>query len=119
MKTGFELTSSFRVIDSARGSVNTKLFQASVTGNTYRAVLILSVGVTASTLSTAPAVIPASIPRPGERTPRSSARELRIVSYDTNRTAAFAVVPCEFDQNEVKIEERANTYDNKSRTSGI
>lgn len=47
---------------------------------TNNAVLILSVGVTASTLSTAPAVIPASIPRPADRTPHSSARELRIVS---------------------------------------
>lgn len=76
-------------------------------------------GVTASTLSTAPAVIPASIPRPGERTPRSSARELRIVSYDTNRTAAFAVVPYMFDQYEVSFGEVANTDNNKSRASGI
>lgn len=61
--------------------------------STHSAVLILSVGVTARTLSTAPAVIPARIPRLGESTPRSSERELRIVSYDTNRTAAFAAVP--------------------------
>lgn len=60
---------------------------------THSAVLILSVGVTARTLSTAPAVIPARIPRPGESTPNSSDREFLIVSYDTNLTAAFAAVP--------------------------
>lgn len=107
METRFELTSSLRVVDSAHGSVSTKKSQGFMTRSSYSAVLILSVGVTARTLSTAPAVIPASIPRPGERTPRSSARELRIVSYDTNRTAAFAVVPYIFDQYEVRIDEIA------------
>jgi len=119
METRFELTSSLRVVDSAHGSVSTKKSEGFMTRSSYSAVLILSVGVTARTLSTAPAVIPASIPRPGERTPRSSARELRIVSYDTNRTAAFAVVPFIFDQYEVRIDEIANTYNNKGRASGI
>jgi hypothetical protein len=58
---------------------------------THNAVLILSVGVTAITLSVAPATTPASIPRPGESDPFSSDNELLMV--ERNLTAALAVVP--------------------------
>lgn len=61
---------------------------------TDNAVLTLSVGVTTVILSTAPATIPARIPRPAESFPRSSEREFLIVSNERNRTAALAVVPC-------------------------
>lgn len=93
MEAGFELASPFRVVNSACESVSLNISQLPISRITDRAVLILSVGVTATTLSTAPAIIPASIPRPGESTPRSSATALRMVSYDTNLTAALAVVP--------------------------
>lgn len=61
---------------------------------TDNAVLTLSVGVTTVILSTAPATIPARIPRLAESFPRSSEREFLIVSNERNRTAALAVVPC-------------------------
>ena len=52
-----------------------------------------SVGVTATTLSTHPAAIPARIPRPGESFPFSSAKMLRMVSKDKNLTPALNAVP--------------------------
>src|SRR5690242_9521925 len=46
--------------------------------SSMRAVLTRSVGVTAATLSTAPASMPARMPLDGDKTPLSSARRLRI-----------------------------------------
>lgn len=60
---------------------------------TYSAVLMRSVGVTATTLSTHPATIPANIPRPGERDPFSSTNRFLIESKERNRTPALNVVP--------------------------
>jgi hypothetical protein len=59
----------------------------------YKAVLILSVGVTATTLSTQPAIIPANIPEPFERWPFSSASAFLIESNVKNRTDALNAVP--------------------------
>lgn len=62
-------------------------------GGAYKAVLILSVGVTATTLSTQPAIIPARIPEPFERCPFSSASAFLIESNVKNRTDALNAVP--------------------------
>lgn len=60
---------------------------------TYKAVLILSVGVTATTLSTHPAIIPARMPDDLERCPLSSARAFLMESNVRNRTDALKAVP--------------------------
>lgn len=55
--------------------------------------MILSVGVTATTLSTHPAIIPARIPDDLERCPLSSARAFLIESNVRNLTDALKIVP--------------------------
>lgn len=60
---------------------------------TYSAVLTLSVGVTATTLSTHPATIPARIPLAGVRRPSLSISLFLIESNERNRTPALKVVP--------------------------
>lgn len=62
-------------------------------GRKYRAVLILSVGVTATTLSTTPAIIPANIPDDFERWPFSSASAFLMESNVKKRTDALNAVP--------------------------
>lgn len=61
---------------------------------TYSAVLTLSVGVTATTLSTHPATIPANIPLAGVRRPSLSISLFLIESNERKRTPALKVVPC-------------------------
>lgn len=61
----------------------------------YRAVLIRSVGVTATTLSTIPASIPAKIPLAGESFPSSSISLFLIESNERNLTPALKAVPCQ------------------------
>jgi hypothetical protein len=58
-----------------------------------------SVGVTAMTLSTQPATMPARIPLPGVSLPLLSARMFRIESNDRNRTPALKAVPCHDGQS--------------------
>ena len=77
MQTGLELTIRLCVIDPVQGN-ETEVFPG--IRNTYNAVLILSVGVTARTLSTTPAAMPANSPPPAESFPCSSDKEFRIVS---------------------------------------
>lgn len=60
---------------------------------TYSAVLTLSVGVTATTLSTHPAIMPAKIPLAGVRRPSWSISLFLIESNERNRTPALKVVP--------------------------
>lgn len=60
---------------------------------TYSAVFSLSVGVTATILSTQPAAIPAMIPLPAESFPFESASAVLIVSNVKKRTLALKAVP--------------------------
>lgn len=62
----------------------------------YSAVLTLSVGFTATTLSTHPAIMPANIPFAGLRRPSLSISLLLIESNERNRTPALKVVPYEY-----------------------
>ena len=61
--------------------------------NTHSAVLIRSVGVTATMLSTVPAIMPASIPREVDSLPASSIRTFLTESKQRNLTPALNVVP--------------------------
>ncbi|MBE3043796.1 hypothetical protein IMZ48_14725 [Candidatus Bathyarchaeota archaeon] len=60
---------------------------------TYNAVLMRSVGVTATTDSTAPAIMPARIPRDGASLPFSSMSTFLMASKQTNLTLALNAVP--------------------------
>lgn len=61
---------------------------------TYSAVLTLSVGVTATMLSTHPATMPAKIPLAAVRRPFLSISLFLMESNERNRTPALKVVPC-------------------------
>lgn len=60
----------------------------------YSAVFSLSVGVTATTLSTHPAAIPATIPFPVDSFPFESTKADLMVSKVRKRTLALKAVPC-------------------------
>ena len=91
-----------------------------IMNSTYSAVFSRSVGVTARTLSTHPAAIPAVIPRPAESLPLLSARRFLIASKVMKRTEALNAVPLSKGQlRSPYLLSEGVTYDHKSRASGV
>ncbi len=85
----------------------------------YIAVFTRSVGVTATTDSTQPAIIPANKPRDGESRPWVSANRFLTASKVRNRTPALKVVPLNFMRNNSKADLERITHHDQRRTSTI